>query len=139
MVLGVFTLLSCQRETVPQPQHEQPVVKTVTFHVFAGEDYSGAHYAQTKADVKLELRMVDLRTGAVVLVWDTAFAARPLSEYPQHGEMYIVEKSYPVLESAHKLNAGYGIKYDTNGMLMQEGYGEDLIQGVKNLRLEADL
>lgn len=115
------------------------MVKTVTFHVFAGEDYSGAHYAQTKADVKLELRTVDLRTGTVALVWDTAFAARPLSEYPQHGEMYVVEKNYPVLESTHKLVASFGIKYDTNGMLMQEGYGEDLMPGVKTLRLEADL
>jgi hypothetical protein len=139
LALAAFVLLSCRKEKVYQPEPVLPVVKTITFHVFAAKEYSGTAYSNTQADVVLEIRTVDYRTGAHSIVWDTTFSSRALSLYPQLEQKYIVEKSISVNESTHKLNAGYGIKYNTNGMLQQVGYGEDLSKGVKALRLEADL
>lgn len=124
---------------MPPPQPEQPVVKTVTFHVFAQSDYSHPYYLDLKADVVLKLHTIDRRTGAVTMVWDTTFAPRVVSLYPQQAQMYVVEKSIPVLESVHKLNGGYGIKYNYKGGVNQEGYAEDLISGQKTLVLEAAL
>ena len=139
LTLAVLLLASCRKEKAPPPQPEQLVVKTVTFHVYANSDYSHQYYSDLKADVVLKLHTIDKRTGAVAMVWDTAFTPRPVSLYPQRSQMYVVEKSIPVLESAHKLNGSYGIKYDYKGSLNQEGYAEDLISGQKNLVVEAVL
>lgn len=113
--------------------------KTVTFHVYANADYSHPYYADLKADVVLKLHTIDKRTGAITMVWDTAFAPRVVSLYPQRPQMYVVEKSIPVIESIQKLNGSVGIKYDYNGSLTQEGFAEDLMPGQKTLVVEARL
>jgi hypothetical protein len=139
LALAALFLVSCGKEKLPPPQPEQPVVKTVTFHVYAHSDYSHPYYLDLKADVVLNLHTINKRTGAITQVWDTTFAPRTVALYPQQTQMYVVEKNLPVLESTHKLNGGYGIKYDYKGSLNQEHYAEDLISGQKNLVVEARL
>lgn len=133
-----FVLLACEKEALPPPQ-EQPVVKTITFQVYAARDYSGDYYRNTKADVKLTLGTIDNRTGVSTVVWDTTFSQRSLSLYPQQEQMYVVEKSIPVYERSHTLNASFGVRYDTEGMLQQEFSGEGVGQGQKTLRLDVTL
>lgn len=82
---------------------------------------------------------MDLLTGKNLSVWDTTFTRRNLSLFPQHAEMYVVEKSMPVYERTQMLQAGYGIRYDTDGMVSQEGLGDGLSQGENNLRVEVSL
>ncbi|HEY1115341.1 MAG TPA: hypothetical protein VGE66_17335, partial [Chitinophagaceae bacterium] len=123
-----FLLAACGKEPVKPPVAEQPVTKTVTFQVFAATDYSHPVYASTVVDVNLGISSVDLKTGKSTVVWDTTFLRRQLNLFPQHSDMYVVEKNIPVYESKEMLNAGHWVRYDTDGMVKQEGTGEGLIR-----------
>lgn len=139
LALFASLLVACGKEPVAPPEPEKLIAKTVTFQVFAAGDYSDPIYANTMAEVNLEISAVDLKTGKSTLVWDTTFNRRSLNLYPQHGAMYVVEKTVPVYERIETINAGYWIRYDTDGQVQQEGSGEGLIQGVKSLRMEVSL
>lgn len=139
LALTAILLAACGKEPVSPPVAEQPVTKTVTFQVFATEDYSHPVHSNTVADVNLGISSVDLQTGKSTVVWDTTFSRRQLNLFPQHSDMYVVEKSIPVYESTHMLNAGYWTRYDTDGMVKQEGMGEGITRGVNSLRLEVTL
>ena len=134
-----FLLLSCGKEPLPVPAKEQAVIKTITFQVYATRDYSADAYRNTQADVWLRLGTIDKRTGVSTVVWDTTFTPRSLAQYPQHAQMYVVEKSIPVTEQTQTLNGSYGIKYNTDGSLMQRFAGETLDVGQKTLRLDVHL
>lgn len=139
LTLIAFLLLACQKERLPQPAAEIPATKTVTFRVYATKDYSADHYAQTMADVTLQLGTIDKKTGVTELTWDTTFAPRNLVLYPQRGQMYVVEKSVRIKESTHSLNAGFIIRYHTNGMRSIEAFGEGLSSGENTRVLEVNL
>lgn len=139
IALLALVLVSCRKEPVAPPVAEQPITKTVTFQVFAAKDYSHPIYANAVADVYLGVSAADLKTGKSAIVWDTTFTRRNLNLYPQHSDMYVVEKSIPVYESKEMLNAGYWIRYDTDGMIQQQGSGEGVIRGMKSLRMEVSL
>jgi hypothetical protein len=126
LTLLSFVLLSCQKERLQQPAEEVPATKTVTFRVYASKDYSADYYAQTMADVTLQLGTIDKRTGITEVAWDTTFTPRSLVLYPQQGQMYVVEKTISIKESTHSLNAGFIIRYNTNGMRSMEAFGEGL-------------
>jgi hypothetical protein len=139
LALLAVILLSCGKEPVPVPAKEQSVIKTITFQVYAARDYSGSAYQNTQADVVLRLGTIDKRTGIATVVWDTTFTPRSIAQYPRHAQMYVVEKSIPVNEQTQSLNGTYGIKYNTDGSLMQEFYSEGLDVGQKSLRLDVSL
>ena len=132
-------LLSCGKEPISSPAKEQPVVKTVTFQVYAARDYSGTTNQNTQTEVVLKLGTSDNSTGVTTLVWDTTFTSRSLAQYPQNAQMYVVEKTIAVNEQSQTLYGGYSIKYNTDGMLQQEFYGEGMGQGKKTLKLDVSL
>jgi hypothetical protein len=139
LTLFSFVLLSCQKERLPEPVEEVPSTKTVTFRVYAAKDYSADYYAQTMADITLQLGTIDKGTGLSTLVWDTTFTPRNLVFYPQQDQMYVVEKSVSIKESTHPLNAGFIIRYNTNGMRSMEAFGEGLGSGQKARALDVHL
>ena len=139
LALLALMLLSCGKEPISSPAKEEPVVKTVTYQVFAARDYSGDYYRNTQVDVKLTVGTIDKRTGVATIVWDTTFPQRSLPLFPREAQMYVVEKSIPVYESSHTLNSSYSIKYNTDGLLQQEFFGEGIGQGQKTLRVEVSL
>ena len=134
-----FLLVSCGKEPVAPPVAEQPITKTVTFQVFAVKDYSHPLYTNTTADVYLGVSSVDLKTGKSAIIWDTTFSRRPLNLYPLNSDKYVVEKSFPVYEHKEMLNAGHWTRYETDGMIRQEGSGEGISQGMNSLRMEVAL
>ena len=85
LALLALMLLSCGKEPVSSPAKEQPVVKTVTYQVFAARDYSGDYYRNTQVDVKLTVGTIDKRTGVATIVWDTTFPQRSLPLFPPGG------------------------------------------------------
>lgn len=139
LAFAALVLVACKKEPVKPPTPEQPVTKTITFQVFAGRDYSHPYYADTRADVVLNIHKVNKQNGAITLVWDTTFTPRPLALYPQRKQGFVVQKSIPVRESEHKLNGNYGIRYNTQGALQQEGHAEDVPAGTQGLLLEVGL
>lgn len=139
LALTAFLLAACGKEPVKPPVAEQPVTKTITFQVFAVKDYSHPIYASTVVDVNLGISSVDLKSGKSTVVWDTTFSRRQLHLYPQHSDRYVVEKTIPVYESKEMLNAGHWVRYNTDGMVKQEGMGEGVIRGVNSLRQDVAL
>jgi len=135
MIIG---LIACSKKP-PVPTAENPVVKKIEYHIFAAKDYTAPIYANVKADVRLQIRRMNFKTGDVELLWDSSFASKNITDFPQYVNKIIVEKFYPVFESKEKLNGSVSVKYNQDGYISQEGWADDVIPGEMSTLLEADL
>lgn len=113
------------------PVGETAVDKKIEFHVHAGRPYTDPYYNNVTADVKLEIYKINYINGKAQLLWDTAYAARSLSQYPHLPEKYVVEKSFPVLESSEKLQAKYSILYHSAAGNNREIRTEEVVPGMR--------
>ena len=135
--LALFTA-ACKKEKKPAPV-ELPVNKTVQFHVFAGRDYSDPIYREINAEVRLQIRKINYRTGEMQLVWDSTFAQRKLYEFPRYIDKIVIRKTFPVLDTQEKLNGGVSVKYTENSTIWQAGFSDEAMPGTPLLLLEMDL
>lgn len=131
-------LVSCKKEE-KVPLAEQPVDKKVEFFVFANRDYSEAYYDDVTAEITLNVRKINYRTGATQLLWDTTFSKRPLVQYPTLPGKIVIEKSFPALDSKEKINASYGIRYNAKGMISQQGASDECVPGKDFVFLDIDI
>lgn len=137
-VFIVVALLSCSKKN-HEPVPENPVTKKIEYHIFAAKDYSSPVYAKIKADLRLQIRKINFKTGETQLLWDSVFITRNITDFPQYVNKIIVEKFYAVYESKEKLNGSYSVKYDDDGYISQEAKGNDVVPGEISTLLEADL
>lgn len=135
MVIG---LIACNKKP-PVSTPENPVVKKIEYHIFAAKDYTAPIYANVKADVRLQIRRINYKTGDMELLWDSSFTSKNITDFPQYANKIIVQKFYPVVESKEKLNGSVSVKYDQDGYISQEGWAEDVVTGEMSKLLEADL
>ena len=139
--LPLFLLLvfvACKKDG-PKLVPENPATKKVEYHVFAAKDYSHPIYANVKAELRLQIRKINYKTGETELLWDSSFATKNITEFPQYAGKIIIQKFYPVYESKEKLNGSYSVTYDDGGYISQEGYADDVVPGEMSTLLEADL
>jgi hypothetical protein len=115
---------------------ETAVQKKIEFHIHASQPYDDAFYNTVTADVQLEIYKINYLNGQNQLLWDTAYAARPVANYPHLPQKFLVEKSFPVLESSEKLQAKYTIRYQSPGGTNRQMAAEELIPGVKFVFLD---
>jgi hypothetical protein len=135
ILIGSF---ACTKKR-PQPAPETAASKKVEYHIFAAKDYSHPSYANIKANLRLQIRKINYKTGEMELLWDSVFAAKNITDFPQYANKIIIQKFYPVYESKEKLNGSYSVKYDDNGFISQEGWGDDVVPGEMSTLIEADL
>ena len=137
-VLMLVGLMACHKECLELIQ-ENPVTKKLEYHIFAAKDYSAPVYAHIKVDVRLQIRKMNYKTGDMELLWDSSFATKNITDYPQYMNKTIIQKFYPVYESKEKLNASYVIKYDDNGYISQQALADDVVPGEMSTSLEVNL
>lgn len=135
ILIGFF---ACTKKR-PQPAPETAVTKKVEYHIFAAKDYSHPIYANIKADLRLQIRKINYKTGETELLWDSAFATKNITNFPQYANKIMIQKFYPVFESKEKLNGSYSVKYNDDGHISQEGWADDVVPGEISTLLEADL
>lgn len=139
LLLSAFTLsvVACKKEKVTPP--EIPVQKIVEYHIFAAKDYSAPAYQNTTASLRLQINIINYKTGEMTLVWDSTFSTQKLIEFPSYNNKIIIKKTVPVLDSHQKLNGSYSVRYNINGHIKQEGFSDEAVPGVTAVLLEADL
>ena len=140
-VLPIFFALvvfACKKEKTPLPP-ETPEVKEVRYRVFAARDYSDPAFQNVNVDLRLQVRIINYKTGDTRLVWDSVFSTRKLTDFPPLAGAIIIEKNFPVLNSHEKLNGAYSVGYTDNGMISQEAASDEAGPGTRSILLEADL
>lgn len=134
-----MVLLAACRKNSETALVEKPVLKKIEFHVHAGKPYTEPFYQDVTADVKLEIYKVNYLNGQSQLLWQTSYEARPLSAYPHLPQKYVIEKSFPILESSEKLQAKYNIRYHSAAGISQQVVAEELVPGVSFVFLDVDI
>ena len=140
LLVSVVSLSSfaCQKENASPPV-ETPEQKTVAYHIFAAKDYSAPVYQNVNADLRLQVHVIDYKTGAMRLVWDSTFSTRKLIAFPSFDNKLVITKSFPVMNSHEKLNGAYSVRYNDNGLIKQEAYSDEAGPGTTAILIEADM
>lgn len=131
-------LNSCKKEKTLTPK-EQPEQKTATYLLFASRDYSTTPSQNTTAEVRLQLQVINYRTGEQKIVWDSILPVRLLKDFPLEAQKISVLKTYPVLNSHQKLNAGISVIYRDGQLIYQEAKSDEAGPGTSNIQLSAAL
>ena len=137
IVAVCILIVSCKKEKAVVV--EDPEQKEVTYHIFAAKNYAGTSVENVKAELRLQLRIINYRTGEQQVVWDSLLPVRRLIDFPQYNQKIIVQRTYPVLNSHQKLNGSYSVIYRDGQAISQAGHSEEAGPGTKSILLEADM
>ncbi len=134
----LFLLAACKQEN-PAGEPEIPQQKKAVYEIFAARNYAGSQVANVKAELRLQVRIINYKTGEQKLVWDSICPVRSLADFPLHDNRLIVEKAYPVLNSHQKLNASYSVIYRDGTTISQTAFSDEAGPGTEAVKLEADI
>jgi hypothetical protein len=134
--LFALIVIACKKEKTPLLP-ETPEMKEVEYRVFAARDYSDPVFQSIDVDLRLQVRIINYKTGDTKLVWDSVFSTRKLTDFPPSAGATIVKKNFPVLNSHEKLNGSYSVRYTDNGMISQEAASDEAGPGTRSILLEA--
>ena len=109
LALSAFLMASCGKD--PEVIAEKPVEKKVSFHVFAGQDYTSSFYNNVSAEVSLHIYKYNRKTGSGGTIYDTTMHFRPIVHYPQQSQEMLVEKLIPLINSTEQLTISSVIRY----------------------------
>jgi hypothetical protein len=137
-LLLLLILAACKQEK-PVREPETPQQKKAVFEIFAARNYTGTLVEKVKAELRLQVRIINYQTGEQKLVWDSICPMRSIAEFPLYDNRLTVEKSYPVLNSHQKLNASYSINYRDRNTINQAGSSDEAGPGTDAVKLEADI
>ncbi len=109
--LGLITTLmtSCEKDNVVAPIVEQPISKTVEFTIVPAADYSHPSYANSTAEMKLQVYKQFSNPYSVQVIWDTTIARQPLGSFIPNTT--VVKTFNGIKESEYKIGVGYSISY----------------------------
>ncbi|HEV7332887.1 MAG TPA: hypothetical protein VGN63_17740 [Flavisolibacter sp.] len=137
-LLLLFVFAFCKQEK-PILAPEKPQEKKVVYEIFAARNYTGTQVENVKAELRLQMRIINYQTGAQSLVWDSILPVRRIADFPLYDNRFIVEKMYPVLNSHQKLNGSYSIIYRDGETISQAGSSDEAGPGTDAITLQADL
>lgn len=137
-ILLLLLLSACKQEK-PEREAEIPQQKKAVYEIFAARNYAGSQVANVKAELRLQVRIINYQTGEQKLVWDSICPVRSIADFPLYDNRLIVEKTYPVLNSHQKLNASYSIIYRDGETINQAASSDEAGPGTDAIRLEADI
>lgn len=138
-IAGLLLLLAGCRKATPAETGEQAVNKKVEFHVHTSTNYSAPAYQYITADIKMTVYKINNETGQSQLLWDTTIKDTRLSHLPHLPQKYVIEKSYPILESKEKLQANYNITYNTSEGVTPQNTTVELLSGDNFAFLDVDV
>jgi hypothetical protein len=136
--LILFSAFACKKNQTSPPS-EAPVLKEVEYRVFAARDYSAPIYQDVSTDLRLQVRIINYRTGEMRLVWDSVFSNRKINDFPQSADAIVIKKMFPVMDSYEKLNGSYSVRYNNNGNISQHAGSDEAGPGRTAVRIEANL
>ena len=109
------------------------------YDIFAARNYTGTAVENVKAELRLQMRIINYQTGEQNLVWDSILPVRPIAGFPLYDNQIIVEKSHPVLNSHQKLNVSYSIIYRDGQTINQVGSSDEAGPGTNEVKLDVDI
>lgn len=118
---------------------EQAEQKMATYHVFASKDYSSTPSQNVTAEVRLQLQIINYRTGEQNLVWDSIMPVKTLKDFPLENQKISIIKTHSVLNSHQKLNAGISIVYRDGQLVSQEAKSDEAGPGTPGIVISASL
>lgn len=134
----LFFLVACKQEN-PAGEPEIPQQKKAVYEIFAARNYAGSQVANVKAELRLQVRIINYKTGEQKLVWDSICPVRSIADFPLYDNRLIIEKNFPVLNSHQKLNASYSVIYRDGTTINQAGSSDEAGPGTDAVKLEADI
>ena len=134
----LFLFASCKQEKQQLPV-EKPQQKKVTYEIFAARNYTGTLVENVKAELRLQMRIVNYQTGEQRLVWDSILPVRRLTDFPLYDNRLVIEKTYPVLNSHQKLNGSFSLVYREGETISQAGSSDEAGPGTDAVSLQAAL
>jgi hypothetical protein len=138
ILTAIVVVTSCKKEKVTEvPEVAQN--KDVTYHVFAAKNYTGTPAENVQAELRLQLRIINYRTGEQRLIWDSLMPARRLIDFPLFDQKVVIKKVHPVLNSYQKLNGSYSVIYRDGQLINQEGKSNEAGPGTASILLEAGM
>lgn len=129
---------SCKQDKPSLPP-EKPQEKKAVYEIFAARNYSGTQVENVKAELRLQMRIINYQTGDQKLVWDSILPTRRIADFPLYDNRVIVQKYYPVLNSHQKLNGSYSIIYRDGETINQTGVSDEAGPGTDSISLEVDI
>lgn len=141
-IAAAFLLLFCFafcKQDKPSLPPEKPQQKKAVYEIFAARNYNGTQVENVKAELRLQLRIINYQTGEQKLVWDSILPARRIADFPLYDNRVLVEKHHPVLNSHQKLNASYSIIYRDGETINQTGISDEAGPGTDSVHLEVDI
>ena len=138
LLLLIFFAIACKQEG-PLPAPEKPQQKNVTYELFAARNYTGTQVEDTKAAVRLQMRIINYRTGEQSLVWDSILPVRRIADFPLYDNKISVQKTYPVLNSYQKLNGSFSVIYRDGEFISQQGKSDEAGPGTDTIHLQVDI
>ena len=140
-IVAAFLLLSffafCKQDKPFLP--ESPQQKKTVYEIFAARNYNGTLVENVKAELRLQMRIINYQTGEQKLVWDSILPVRRIADFPLYDNRIIVERSLPVLNSHQKLNGSYSIIYREGQTINQVGSSDEAGPGTDSVMLEVDI
>ena len=121
MALAAILFTSCTKETLPIEPRQTPEEKTVRFEIGRVSDYSQPGSANLNVDIQLHLSLQNRETGAYTAVWDTTYAMRPVTEFPQASVPLAIEKRVVNTKPMDQvLKASYNLRFWRNNIIQYQ-------------------
>jgi hypothetical protein len=127
------------KQDKPFRSPEKPEQKKAVYDIFAARNYTGTPVENVKAELRLQMRIINYQTGEQKLVWDSILPVRPIAGFPLYDNRIMVEKTHPVLNSHQKLNVSYSIIYRDGQTINQVGSSDEAGPGTNAVKLDVDI
>jgi len=134
VVVAAVILAAFGKQLKELASPEKTVTKNISFAVYTSDNYNASVYANASAS--LQVSIVKVRGNERKVIWQKAYDARLLKEYPNLAnalaEKVIVNN---VVDSKDKLEVVYTLTYSDNGSQLQLQDGTTISKGEKSGKL----
>lgn len=138
-LLLVPVLFAACRKNPEVKKEEIPVTKRLTWQVYAEQPYTEEIFRDLLVDLRLQIHRINYQTGEMELLFDSAFASRPIQDFPLADQKLIIAKSYPAFDSYQKINISWSARYSQRGTVSQVLRSDEAVPGRDSILLEARL
>jgi len=122
LILGLPLIGIAAFQTVKESFLSVRVDKSVSFHLYKGNDYAPKIYDSTESEIEITVEKVNGKNRSPV--WDTTLGPRLLKNYPSFEKALSKTIIVPaVLEGKEHLEVRYVIIYNSKGNILQIQYG----------------
>lgn len=118
-LLLLCSMAACQKQSDDLPA-KSPVIKKIELHIHTSETYTQPLLDSVSASVTISICRLNSATATPQVIWDTAFASRPLKRYPLLPQKHVIKKQLSVCGD-ETLQVFYNIRYKYKGLISETG------------------